>query len=188
MHDETELIVRCQKGDSEAFGQLYDLYIKKIYDFLYFRTFHKETAEDLTDTVFTKAFERIKQYNEAKGKFSTWLYQIAKNTLTDYFRTMKTAENIEDIWDLSSGANLEKDADAVLLLEKVQARLKQLPSMQRDIVVMRVWDGLSHKEIADLLDITEGNSKVSFARAVEKLKSEISLALLMIIVLSHFKF
>src|SRR3989338_1118620 len=133
MTEEANLIIACQKGNTEAFGKLYDLYLKKIYDFLYYRTHHKQTAEDLAGTVFTKALEKIGQYNPSKAKFSTWLYQIARNTLIDHYRTLKFTENIEDIWDLPSSANVERDADTTLALEKVQAQIKLLPVLQRDI-------------------------------------------------------
>jgi len=77
---------------------------------------------------------------------------------------------------LSSNVNIERDADTALLLEKVQKQIKQLPALQRDIIIMRLWDGLSHKEISLILGITEGNSKVSFLRAINKLKMEIGTA------------
>lgn len=173
--DEYQLIAKCQKGDSHSFGGLYDLYAKKIYDFLYFRTHHKQTAEDLASSVFTKALERIAQFDSTKAKFSTWLYQIAKNTLVDHFRTLKYSQSIEDIWDMPSSVNVERDADTALALEKVKEQIKQLPALQRDIIVMRLWDGLSHKEISEILGISEGNSKVSFSRAVSKLRVEMGI-------------
>lgn len=183
--EESELIAKSKSGRGEFFGQLYDLYIKKIYDFLYYRTHHKQTAEDLASAVFTKAWEKIRQYDASKAKFSTWLYRIAKNTLTDHFRAFKSAQAIEDIWDLPSAVNIERDVGEVLTLEKVKAQIQQLPALQRDIMIMRLWDGLSHREIAEILDISEGNSKVAFSRAVEKLKISMGTAgLLSLIILS----
>src|SRR3989344_1070467 len=133
--EENELINKCQQGHGEFFGELYDLYVKKIYDFLYYRLHHKETAEDLTATVFTKAFERIKQFNPSKAKFSTWLYQIAKNTLIDYFRAFKSITPIDDIWDLPAGANVERDADIALFMENITRSLSKFPAAQRDIII-----------------------------------------------------
>jgi|SRR3989344_1077394 len=185
MTEEANLIIACQKGNTEAFGKLYDFYSKKIYDFLYYRTHHKQTAEDLASTVFTKALEKIRQFDSGKAQFSTWLYQIARNTLIDHYRALKTTDNIEDIWDLPSSANVERDADTTLALEKVKEHIKQLPSLQRDIVVMRLWDGLSHAEIASILSITEGNSKVSFSRAVDKLRVEVGI-IAFILLLKNF--
>ncbi|MBI3231882.1 MAG: sigma-70 family RNA polymerase sigma factor [Candidatus Doudnabacteria bacterium] len=153
--EENRFIVSCQNGDYTAFGQLYDIYIRKIYDFLYFRTLHKQTAEDLTSTVFTKALEKIKQFDAKKAKFSTWLYQIAKNTLIDHFRTLRQTNDIQGIWDMPSDIDIERDADTVLLLEKVRTHIKELPALQRDIVIMRLWDGLPYREIAEVLNISE---------------------------------
>lgn len=168
----------------DEFGQQFDVYNKKIYDFLYFRVQHKQTAEDLTSTVFTKALQAIGQFDSKKAAFSTWLYQIAKHTLIDHFRVFKSAQNIEDIWDLSSDVDIERDADTALLLEKVQALMKKLPALQRDILAMRLWDGLSHAEIASILGITEGNSKVSFSRAVGKLRTEVGMLAMLYLLLN----
>lgn len=181
--EESQLIKSCQEGNTEAFGGLYDLYVKKIYNFLYFRTHHKQTAEDLASTVFTKALEKIRQFDSSKAQFSTWLYQIARNSLIDHYRTLKSSENIEDAWDLPSQSNVERDADTMLALEKVKEQIKQLPALQRDIVIMRLWDGLSHAEISSILGITEGNSKVSFSRAVDKLRVEVGVIGLIVLLL-----
>lgn len=167
----------------DEFGQQFDVYNKKIYDFLYFRVQHKQTAEDLTSAVFTKALQAIKQFDSKKAAFSTWLYQIAKHTLIDHFRVFKSAQNIEDIWDLSSNVDIERDADTAILLEKVQVLMKKLPVLQRDILAMRLWDGLSHAEISSILGITEGNCKVSFGRAVGKLRMEIGIVALIFLLL-----
>ncbi|MEK9181005.1 MAG: sigma factor [Patescibacteria group bacterium] len=78
-NSESELIIACQKGELENFGQLYDQYIDKIYRFIYYRTRHKETAEDLTAQTFQKALEGVCGYNAGRGRFSSWLYQIARN-------------------------------------------------------------------------------------------------------------
>lgn len=61
----------CQKGQLEQFAVIYDSYVKKIYDFLFYRLRHKETAEDLTSAVFMKALEKIQSYNQQKSAFNT---------------------------------------------------------------------------------------------------------------------
>lgn len=186
--DENLLILNCQKGDSASFGPIFDAYYRKIYSFVYFRVQHKATAEDLVSEIFSKALEKISQYQPAMAKFSTWLYQIAKNTITNYFRKVKSTENIEDVWEIASNSNIERDADVVIALEQIKQAMEKLPALQRDILVMRLWDDLSHKEIAEILEISEGNSKVSFKRALEKLKIAIGQNLLISLLLfKHLK-
>lgn len=175
--NEQELAQKFQAGQMENFAKLYDLYIKKIYDFTYFRTHHKQTAEDLTSLTFTKAFEKIERFNSKKGKFSTWLYQIARNTVIDYYRSNKQADDLSNAFNLSSSENVETDVDTKINLEKVNQYLKKLPEKSREIIIMRVWDGLPYKEIAFIVGSTEAACKMTFLREIKKLKNEIPLAL-----------
>jgi RNA polymerase sigma-70 factor, ECF subfamily len=183
MYQENYIIEQCQNGNLEHFTELYDTYAKKIYNYLFYRTFHKETAEDLTTTVFIKALEKIESYSPNKGAFSSWLYQIAKNTLTDYFRTNKTTEDIEYASNNPSSENIQEQTHSQLELEKVKKYLQTLPKEQQDIVIMRIWDGLSFKEIAEILNKTEGASKMQFSRTLEKMQKEIPLVLIYLLIL-----
>lgn len=178
---ETLALKLCQEGKLENFTVLYELYAEKIYNFLYFRTFHKATAEDLASEVFFKALNKINSYDSKKAQFSTWLYQIAKNTLTDYFRKHKEHEDIESAWDISSTENINTDVENRISLEKVQKYLSTLDPRQRQIVIMRVWDGLSYKEIADILKISEANAKMIFSRTIGKLQTEIGPVIMAVI-------
>jgi len=184
--DEAAIIAQCQQGNLERFAELYDAYNKKIYNFIYFRTHHRPTAEDITSTVFFKALQHIASFNSRKAGFSTWLYQIARNTVIDHYRSLKTTNNIEDAWDLASSTNIERDVDTIRSLEKVQKFLKDVPAQQRDIVIMRVWDGLSHKEIAEVLGISESTSKMAFSRIITKMNKEVLVSLLGFITLKSF--
>ena len=177
--DIQSLVGRVQQGNYEQFAQLFDLFQNKIYQFVYFRTHHKQTAEDITSTVFMKALESIQNYKSGKALFSTWLYQIARNSVIDYYRTVKENSNIEDAWGIPSSSNIERDADVARSLEKVKEHLKTLPAQQRDVVIMRVWDGLSHKEIAEVLGTSEANSKMMFSRATAKINNEVLVAMVL---------
>lgn len=180
-----DLVLKTKNGESESFGALYDKYSRKIYDFLFYRTHHKETAEDLTSQTFHKALEKIGQYSGQKAQFSTWLYQIAKNNLIDHYRKLQPHEDLENAWDLPSSANVEKDAELAISLEKVKKYLAGIGKQQREIVLMRVWDGLSHKEIAEILGITENNSKTIFSRTLLKLQEEFPLIILLLILIKN---
>ncbi len=175
--DEPTIIQACQKGRPEEFGQLYDKYIKKIYDFVYYKTHHKETAEDLTSQSFMKALEKISSFDCDKGTFQAWLYQIARNTVIDYYRTKKSDLDIEDVWDLSDDEDLERDFDTKQKLEKVEKYLKKLKAQQREIVIMRVWQGMSYQEIAEVLDKSEDSCKMMFSRTIRRLREEMPLVI-----------
>jgi len=168
----------CQKGQLEQFAVIYDSYVKKIYDFLFYRLRHKETAEDLTSAVFMKALVKIQSYNQQKSAFNTWLYTIARNTLFDHFRSHKDQSPIDEALEHSSNQNVSKEVGLKMELQKVEQLLNKLDAEQRDLVVMRVWDGLSFKEIAEILGKTEAASKMQFGRTLKLLQAQVPMALL----------
>lgn len=178
MINEQEIIAACQNGQLERFGELYDAYIKKIYEFIYFKTTHKETAEDLTSQTFFKALEKINLFSFEKGSFAAWLYQIARNTVIDHYRTKKDASDIEDIWDLDDKSDIARDLDAKDKLEKVEKYLATLKQEQREIIIMRVWQEMSYQEIADALGKSESSCKMMFSRAITTLRNEMPISLL----------
>lgn len=170
MEQMNEAVASCVSGHSERFAEVYDAYIKKIYDFIYYKTLHKETAEDLTSTTFMKALEKIQTFDDSKGSFSSWLYRIARNTVIDHYRTRKVAQDVSDIWWLSTGEDIERDAEVYRQLEDVEKYLMKLKPQQREIVIMRVWDQLSYKEIAEITGISESNCKMTFSRTIRHLR------------------
>jgi RNA polymerase sigma-70 factor (ECF subfamily) len=182
MENEPIIIQNCQKGDLQAFGVLYDAYVRKIYNFIYFRTHHKETAEDLTQITFTKAMVNIKSFNPDVGTFSAWVHRIARNNVIDHYRTHKSTSDIQDAFDLSGKDNVERDVDTVMKLEKVKEYLSGLPSDKRDIVIMRVWDNLSYREISEIVGKSEAACKVSFSRVMHKMQQDSAFAVAIILI------
>ncbi len=187
MEQELELVLKCQGGELRFFGQLYNLYAQKIYGFIYYRTHHKQTAEDLTSQVFFKALDKISSFNHHKGKFSSWLYQIAKNSVIDFYRSNHNTEDIETVWDLASGDSPERDADVALSMQKLSKHLQALNKHQKEILIMRLWDGLSFKEIAEILNLGESNCKMTFARTLEKIRTDLPAALVLLFLIKMIK-
>lgn len=185
-NNEIILVEKVKKGDSLAFAELYDMYVKKIYDFIFFRTYHKQTAEDLTSVTFTKAFEKINSFANDKGNFGSWLYRIARNTVIDHYRTSKSTSDIFEAYDLSDRTNIEVDYDIQQKLGQVQEYLSKLDAQQRELVIMRVWDGLAYKEIAEIVGKSEDSLKVAFSRIMAKMKKEemFAIAICMLIIKS----
>jgi len=169
--------------NKEDFADLYDQYVRKIFNFIYYKTHHRETAEDLTSETFTKAFRKIEDFDANKGKFSTWLYQIARNTVTDFYRAKKNYANIDDIWDLAADEDILRDLDAARKLEEVQDYLKELKAEQREIVLLRVWEGMTYREIAEIVGKDESNCRVVFSRAIQALRQKMPLVLFLSLLL-----
>lgn len=173
--DNIILVRQAQAGSAEAYGQLYDIYIKKIYDFVYYKTLHKNTAEDIVSEVFLKAWKNINQFQD--GNFSAWLYMIARNSVIDNYRQQKNLVNIEDCWDLADGQDFLTKIDSDLKIEKIKLAMSELKNSERELVIMRLWLDLSFKEIAEQLGKTEGAVKMSFARSLSVLKNKVPLAI-----------
>ena len=168
---EVQLVRSCQQGRTESFGELYDRYVKKIYDFIYYKTMNREVAEDITSAVFTKALQSIRTYQEtATGTFAAWLYRIARNAVIDHYRSIRPNDDISDHFDLARHERLEEKTAASLELETVHSYLKTLPPLQRDIILMRVWQELPYKTIAEIVGKSEDNCKVIYSRAIKELR------------------
>lgn len=181
---EQDIIRRCQKGELELFAQLYDRYVHNIYNFILYRTRDRELSQDITSTTFLKAVKHIGEFSNKKGTFASWLYTIARNALFDHFRSHKNTTDIDDVWDIGDGTNIERDTELKISVEKIKNYLADLKPEQRDIVLMRVWDELSYKEIARILGKSEGSCKMIFSRTIAKLQTEFgphALALLILI-------
>lgn len=179
--NEPQIIQECQSGNLDRFAEIYDVYIKKIYNFIYYRTGHKETAEDITSMVFMKSMEKIDSFDSKQGKFSSWLYRIARNSVIDHYRTKKDMANIDDIWDLGESDDFTDKFDVNLKLAEIKKYLQKFSSSQREIIIMRVWDGLSYKEIAEITGKSEGSLKMTVSRILGKIRKEPSLAGLIIL-------
>ena len=179
--DEEKAIISCQRGRLADFGYLYDLYAKKIYSFIYCKTFHKQDAEDLTAETFLKALDKIKKFDLQKGNFSSWLYQIARNNVVDHYRQKKSYFPVDDAWDIKDNSDIEKDVNLKEKIEKVKQYLEALSAEQREIIVLRVWQDLPYKEIAEITGKSEPAVKMAFSRAIKTLQKEMSLCLLLIL-------
>jgi len=165
------LVLLCQAGELGEFAKLYDAFLDRIYKFVYYRVGHRELSEDITSTVFMKALQNIQKFNPDKGEFSTWLYTIAKNSLVDHFRSGSNVElPLEEVENVDSGDSPFEQAVRSMDAQKAQSILNALGEKERELIVMRLWDGLSHKEIAEILGQSEGSVRTSFSRAMTSLK------------------
>lgn len=168
----------AQNGNSEAFGKLYDIYIKSIYDFVYYKTFNKETAEDITSLVFMKAWKNIAQFREES--FVAWLYSIARNAVIDHYRRNRENLDIEDFWDIADQKDMLSQVDIDLKIGDIKKAMQSLSTTEREILIMRFWLDLSFKEIAERLNKNEGAVKMALSRTLNNLRSTIPLALIIL--------
>ncbi|HEV8601610.1 MAG TPA: RNA polymerase sigma factor [Patescibacteria group bacterium] len=165
------LLLKAQSGDRESFGLIYGLYSQKIYKFIYFRIgHHKEMAEDLLSDTFVKAWLKIEQINSPKA-LSSWLYQVAKNNIIDYYRLKKTTVNLEEVEDtLEDAVNPVDEANLGVEQKKILELIEQLSSEQAQVIRYKFFEDLTNPEIAHIMNKNEGAVRVIQHRAILKLK------------------
>lgn len=152
--------------------KLYEEYHDKVFGYIFNHTSHKEDAEDLTNDVFLKAFRSLNSFDESKASVSTWIFTIMRNTLTDHFRRGHISEELDE--DFVSSDDIEGSYLRKETLEELADALKELPQEQRDIIILKYYDGLSLTEISQKLDISYGMIKVKHKNALSSMQKLLS--------------
>lgn len=153
-----QLVSLYTKGNNSAFDTLLKRYESKVFSYLLYSIKNQELAEDLFQDVFIKIVVRLKngQYAE-NGKFSSWMMRIVHNHLIDYYRTSVADRLISndasevDLFnnaDIAVNENREQEMIDQQTLREVKELIAELPDSQREVLIMRVYDELSFKEIA----------------------------------------
>jgi RNA polymerase sigma-70 factor (ECF subfamily) len=173
LEGEKNLINAAKHGDSIAFGALYSHYLPQIYRFIYLKLSDKSEAEDLTHEVFLSAWRTLPSYKHRGFPLSSWLYQIARNRIIDHFRTKKINYSIEEVGeDHFSLDTVSTDdlLDANLNLEKIKEAMKALPEEAQTVLILRYVEDMPPKEIAEVLEKSEGAVRLMQHRALLRLK------------------
>jgi RNA polymerase sigma-70 factor (ECF subfamily) len=166
------LVELARQGDVEAFGQLYDHYQPSVYRFLFYRTRSVALAEDLTSETFFRALRSMDGFRWQGRDFGAWLMTIARNIATDHFKAGRTRLELttEDMsLHDSSTEGPEQEVLASLTNEVLLAALGELPTEQRDCLVMRFLQGMSIAETAAVLGRSDGAVKQLQLRGVRNL-------------------
>lgn len=173
----SDLVYAAKQEDQHAFRQLLDLHWNELYGFMIKRTENENDAEDLCLQAFSKAFDKIETYND-EFTFSTWLTSIAKNLHVDLIRKEKTrlhqSTDVDelglDVIDKTLGP--EDQLIRSQNLDKLLQQVRSLKPIYRDVIQLRFFQELSHKEMATQLGLSLSNVKVRLLRA-KKLLAEI---------------
>jgi RNA polymerase sigma-70 factor (ECF subfamily) len=166
------LVELARGGDADAFGLLYDHYQPSVYRFLFYRTRSSTLAEDLTSETFFRALRSMNGFRWQGKDFGAWLMTIARNLATDHFKAGRTRLELttEDMAlhdDATEGP--ESSVLAGLTNEMLLQALTELPSEQRDCLVMRFLQGMSIAETAAVLGRSDGAVKQLQLRGVRNL-------------------
>ncbi|MCA9945651.1 MAG: sigma-70 family RNA polymerase sigma factor [Ardenticatenaceae bacterium] len=173
--DEKALIERA-KEDKEAFGQLYELYVDRIYNYVYYRTGNVADAEDLTAKIFVRAMKHIPRYKDQGVPFSAWLYRIAHNLVANWHRdhSRRQIVALDDITHWHVGDESPEFAtqlmeDKTLLLSAI----RRLPSDRQELLILKFVERLSNAEIGDIMGRSEGAIKSLYHRTLLSLREDL---------------
>ena len=175
--DDTEL-VQLAKEDKEAFGELYERYMPKIYNYIYYRTSNQHDAEDLTAKVFFRAMSHIGNYVDKGVPFQAWLYRIAHNLVANWHRDQGRRKVIplDDyvVHSLKSEAP-DRQAEDSEEQEKLMEAIHRLPEERQQLLLLKFINQLSNAEIGEIMDRTEGAIKSLYHRTLLSLRDELQM-------------
>jgi RNA polymerase sigma-70 factor (ECF subfamily) len=172
--DDARLIERAKRGEVEAFGCLYERYLESIYRYIRTRVAEDRTAEDLTETVFLRAYESLSRYKEKGLRFSAFLYQIARNLLVDHYRQKEEELPLESADQISVSPSRIDDIIVIQdQVDRLRVGLEALPEEYREIIRLRVLLELSTTECAQWTGRSEGAVRVLLHRAMKALKRQV---------------
>ena len=173
-------LVAAAKADSAAFGPLYERYVGKIYNYLYYRTGNAHDAEDLTARVFQRALTGLDRYTSRGLPFSAWLYRIAHNLVANWHRDQSRRKHlplheigVEDLRGLSAEAP-ERLAESQEERATLLRAIRRLPAERQQLLILKFVEQLSNAEIGVVLGRSEGAVKSLYHRTLLALRDELS--------------
>jgi len=184
--DERRLVEAARSGDGQAFSELYERYVDRVYSFVLFRVRDDSVAEDLTQDVFVQVLRGLDGY-DWRGTLAPWLLRIARNTVIDHWRRVgrrperpiSAVESDEDGDDEDTRIGRVVDEEGEVAIVQAEAMLDraafqrasgQLTDLQREVLALRFASGLSIRETAEAMNRSEGAIKNLQHHAVRALR------------------
>lgn len=175
-YDEEEMLGRAARGDREAFGALYERYVERIFNYVYYRTGNLHDAEDLSARVFQRAMNHIHNYTDRGVPFSAWLYRIAHNLVANWHRDRSRKQEIA-LSELAVVPSSEDRPETVLVRSQDQDSLmrliRQLPAERQALLILKFVENLSNAEIGQIMGRSEGAIKSLYHRTLLALRDEL---------------
>ena len=176
-HSEKEIVGKAQQGDALSISILYERYYDRIFRYVSFKTSSFVESEDITAEVFVKMIQSIQSFRWQGYQFSSWIFKIAHNLVVDYYRkksrgTDVPLEEASSLHDESSlnPEDVEHVVDINLRMQSIQAGLRELTDLQKEVIRLRFVAGLSIAETASVVDKKENAVKALQHSGLKKLK------------------
>jgi RNA polymerase sigma-70 factor (ECF subfamily) len=175
--DDGILLNLIARGQQNALSELYDLYSRLVYSVALNSLADPALAEEITQDVFVRVWEKAETYHNEQGRVATWLTSIARNRAIDIFRRNRARlENLRISWeavesfDPPAPHNVEEEVDIAQRAQRVRWAIAQLPEEQKLALGLAYFRGLSHSEIAQTLGEPLGTVKTRIRLGMEKLR------------------
>jgi len=174
-----EALKRARNGDQEAFGVLYQRYVQRIYNYIYYRVGNVQEAEDLTGRVFLRAWQHIGKYEERGLPFTAYLYRIAHNLVANWHRDQSRRKEIpldNTAWHITSSPAQHPESQVLEheREEQLLAVIRKLPPERQELLILKFVERLSNAEIGQIMGRTEGAIKSLYHRTLTALRAELS--------------
>ncbi len=173
--DDRALIERA-KTDPVAFGELYERYLGKIYNYVYYRTGNAHDAEDLTARVFFRALRRLPEYTDRGLPFSAWLYRIAHNLVANWHRDQSRRKLVPLDDTIVNGIQSEAPEYAAESSEErdlLLSMIRSLPVERQQLLILKFVEQLSNAEIGAVMNRSEGAIKSLYHRTLVGLRFDL---------------
>ena len=168
MDELSKLIERAQKGDRDAFGQIYNLFYRRIYRYCKFNLAGE--AQDICQETFLRAYKSLGKFSEKRGgSFQAYLFAIARNLIIDYRRKKKDVL-LKEYQDIGEEDDLDERIDKKRENQKLKEAIAKLAETDRQIVVLRYFEEMTTYEVAKAVGMREGALRVRLHRTLKKLK------------------
>lgn len=169
-------MMQVKNGDLDKLGPLFERYHRRLYGFFYRLTLRRDISEDLVQGVFERILKYRSSYTD-EGEFANWIFRVAKNHHTDYYRSKEKAPVEENGPDLelqpASGPNGHIESDEDINRWLVQQALDKLDPDKKKVLVLSRYEGFRYREIADIMECSESAVKVRVFRALNEMKETI---------------
>jgi RNA polymerase sigma-70 factor (ECF subfamily) len=166
------LVERAAGGDLEAFGEIYSIYVDRIYRYVFYQVKDKMTAEDITEEVFVKAWKAIGSCKRKSRTFLPWLYRIAHNHLIDNLRRRRECRSTE-METLSQAGDPVLEVESKGEKQELLAAISHLPHNQKQVILLKFIEGLGNPEIGRIMDKSQGAVRVLQMRALATLRQRL---------------
>jgi len=175
-NDDTELVLRAIQRDQEAFGELYDRHVVRVYRHIYYMVGNAAEAEDLTAQAFLRAWEAIPRYQVRGAPFVSWLLRIAHNLGVSHLRSKRESSQIhEGIVDHKMQRDPEQAYEQTADEELVREAIMMLREEQRQVIILRFIEDLDYREVAEIIGKSVAAIRVIQHRALNALRKQMKL-------------